>query len=505
MPGERRRRRWPLGPSRPAVPAWAAASALVIVFAAGGSARHGGTFQRQGLTYRALAAQAVSTLEQRFYNGAGKWNLCLPLRCTASNQDWGADSLTYDLYLHWLISHDQGVLPIMDALTATAPATHNGWSDAPVWDAIAAVREYQVTANPAALAKAKAAFAYVAVTGRSRFALGACPSIYYQQPSGGTNKLKTLETGSNYIKAALLLYQVTKDPSYLGLAEKQYAAVRRYFLDRSVPLYTVYVFDSGSACTALPARYFASVNGNMIWAGYYLARATGNGAYLSESVATAQAVRQHLGDASGAYEDLQAENDVAEPLVEAMYVLAAAGHQTFARDWLLTMASAAASSVAADGAYARFFGGPAPAAVATAWQVNGGLAVIQAAAALDPLGGPAQPAFWAGASFVAHDLVLGSAPVQFTFTGRAVAIIGTIGEHCCEPGHAQVFIDGTETFDHTGIWQNKSSSGMPLPGSVLLAWRWPRPGTHTVQIRPGIPNAKEGGSFFHMTGYYLVK
>jgi hypothetical protein len=30
-------------------------------------------------------------------------------------------------------------------------------------------------------------------------------------------------------------------------------------------------------------------------------------------------------------------------------------------------------------------------------------------------------------------------------------------------------------------------------------------GRHTIQIRPGVPNAKEGGPFFHMTGYEVVQ
>jgi hypothetical protein len=40
---------------------------------------------------------------------------------------------------------------------------------------------------------------------------------------------------------------------------------------------------------------------------------------------------------------------------------------------------------------------------------------------------------------------------------------------------------------------------------VLFAWRWPRPGQHTIEISPGLPNGKEGTSFFHMTGYYVVR
>ena len=323
--------------------------------------------------------------------------------------------------------------------------------------------------------------------------------------SGGGTKLKTLETGSNYIKAALLLYQVTRFPGYLRDAETEYAAVRRYFLSPGVPLYTVYVFDNGSACTQVPGRYFGSVNGNMIWAGLYLARATGDASYLGQAVATARAVTQHLGDGTGVYADLQAENDVTEPLIEAMYDMATAGRQGFARYWLLAAASATASDLTTSGTYGRFFGGPPPRAPVTAWQVNGGLTLALAAAALDPQGRAADPGFWRHAAFVRHDLRMSGGSVQFTFTGRAVAIIGTIGEVCCQPGHARVFIDGTQTYDQTGIWQDKSSSGRSLPDSVLFAWRWLTSGRHTIQIRPGAPNAKEGGSFFHMTGYEVVR
>ena len=89
------------------------------------------------------------------------------------------------------------------------------------------------------------------------------------------------------------------------------------------------------------------------------------------------------------------------------------------------------------------------------------------------------------------------------FTGRAIAIIGTLGEVCCQAGHARVYVDGKPTFDGVGIWQDKSSSGLRLPGSVLFAWRWATRGRHVITVRPARFNAKEGGTFFHMTGYYL--
>ena len=488
----------------------ALACVLAVVLAAGVTYLIAGAGRGPGPrpTYAALAAQASATLEQRYYDGAGKWNICLPRRCGVGNIDWGADSMTYALYLHWIITGDRHVRPIMNALTSTAypwpPGAYSS-SDVPAWDAIADVREYQVTGNPNAMAKAEAAFRFVATDKAASFQAGACPGIQYQLPGGQPTMLKTLESGSNYVKAALLLYQVTKYRGYLRAAEAQYAAIRRYYLSPGVPLYTVYVFDNGSACAQAPARYFGSVNGNMIWAGYDLARATGRHAYLDQAIATAKAAAQHLGDATGVYADLQAENDVGEPLIEAMYDLARFSHQAFARAWLLRAASAAASGVNSAGAYGRFFDGPPPRAPVTVWQVNGGLTLELAAGALDPHGRPAGPAFWAHAVFVHHDLRLASLPVGFTFTGRAVAIIGTIGEHCCESGHARLYIDGTQTFDQTGIWQNKSSSGKSLPGTVLFAWRWPVPGRHTIQIRAGLANTKEGTSFFHMTGYYLVR
>ena len=59
----------------------------------------------------------------------------------------------------------------------------------------------------------------------------------------------------------------------------------------------------------------------------------------------------------------------------------------------------------------------------------------------------------------------------------------------------RVVIDGRETFDRTGIWQNKSSAGQPLPDSVLFAWRWPKRGPHQLRFEGDAPNAKEGGPF----------
>ncbi len=449
------------------------------------------------------------TLEHSYYTGAGTWNMCVPAICLKKNLDWGADSLTYALYLHWQLTGDSTVAPVMAALTTTAhqygPA-EKGWSDVPVWDAIADVREYQVTGDPAALAKAEAAFAEVDSFGARAFAAGECPRIDYQQRDGGANDLKTLETDSNYIKAALLLYQATKNKAYLQKAELKYAAVRTYFLSVRFPLYTVYVFDTGSQCSQLNGRYYASANGNMIWAGAQLASITGNKNYLAEAVASARAVSRYLGDGTGVYADLQAENDIVEPLVEAMYQLATTGHQGFARTWLLNAASAAAAAQTGGGTYGRFFDGPPPRAPVTAWQVNGSISLMFAAASLDPASSPSDPGYWRSAVLIPDNQALpasGPGVVRLTFRGRAIAIIGTMGEQCCEAGHARVFIDGRLTFDRSGIWQNKSSSGRSISNTVLFAWRWAALGSHTITIGPAPFNPKEGGPFFHMTGYYL--
>jgi hypothetical protein len=138
----------------------------------------------------------------------------------------------------------------------------------------------------------------------------------------------------------------------------------------------------------------------------------------------------------------------------------------------------------------------------TAWQTNGGFALVLAAAGLDPHGRPPAASAWANGTYVAHEIA--SLPTTLTFTGSGIALVGTIGERCCEAGHARVFIDGKQTLDQTGIWQNKSNSGKQLSNAVLFAWRWPTSGRHTITFQPGLANAKEGGSFLHLVGYDLV-
>ena len=459
--------------------------------------------------FHQAGADAVGAMVRVFYAGGGKWRDCAAADCHTSNQDWGVDSMTYTLWLDWKTTHDAKWLPIIHALEQTAPSypapcaegvACNSWSDVPEWDSIAASREYDITHDAVALEKARAAFDFVE---RAQvFARGACPTLNYQLADGGTNRLKTLETDANGVKAALLLYEITHEQRYLQSASTRYASIRRYFLDPGVPLYSVYVFDDGKTCTQVPHRFFASVNGDMIWNGLHLYRATHKPGYLQESLATARAVEQKLSDGRGIFADLQAENDIVEPLVEAFYELAVEHRDRAAQQWLLRNAAAAWSARAHDGTFGRFFDGPAPTALTSVWQSNGGFALEVAAAAISPDTTVSTTYDWSGAHVVARDMTLTTEPLSFN--GSAIALVGAIGDTCCEAGHARILVDGVETFDQTGIWQNKSSSGRRIPDAILFAWRWPKAGHHTIRFMPGTENAKEGGAYLHLTGYWVL-
>jgi len=456
-------------------------------------------------SYATLATRSIQLLETSYYNGTGLWHMCVPVICNTKNRDWGADVLTDVLYFRWMLDRDPSVVPLMRRLAQTAHLWLSGQlgsSDSVTWDAVADVRLYQLTGEKTALAKAEAALKFVDT--EPGLATGACPRIDYQWPDGARGQLKTLETGSNYIKAALLLYGSTGKRTYLTRAISQYGLARKYFLDRKMSLYSSYLFDTGTKCTLLPGQYFASVNGNMIWAGSMLAQITGKARYLHNARATAQAVNRKLSDGDRVFADLQADNDIVEPLIEAMYRLATVDHAAFATRWLLHNASAAGADDNSNGQFGRFFDGPPPTSLATVWQINGGIALMVATAALDPHGKPADPGFWNQANFVIDSQTLIGKQVQIAFTGRAIAIIGSIGDKCCLYGHARVFVDGKQTVNQTGIWQNYSSPARVQPDQVLFAWRWKTAGHHVITIRPAPYDNTEGGSFFSMTGYLLV-
>ena len=52
-------------------------------------------------TFAQAGDQALQTLLQVYYGGNGLWNQCNSPNCAQANSDWGADSLTYALYLSW--------------------------------------------------------------------------------------------------------------------------------------------------------------------------------------------------------------------------------------------------------------------------------------------------------------------------------------------------------------------------------------------------------------------
>ncbi len=489
-----------------------ATTALAVALACSSTSNPGSPEADTGAprTFAQASDAALHTMQTVFYS-QGNWRMCIPTDCSrilpVDDFDWGADSMTAALYLRWTFENDASVVTMMEALDANGASygtcTDTScvmWSDVPLWDSIAGAHEHLVTGSASSLARAKSGFDFVDTA--NQFALGACPEIDYQQP-GGTLNLKTLETGSNYVKAALLLYELTGTSSYLDKAVAKYASVRRYFLDPQVPLYTVYVFDDGKTCTPLPHRFYGSVNGNMIWSGLTLASDTGQSSYADDAVATARAVNQYLADSAGTYADLQTDDDVVEPLVEGMYLMATQGKQSFAKDWLLKNAASMAAARTPDGVYGRFFDGPAPPAQITEWQANGGFALAFAAGALSPTGSASSNVgAWNGATYVSDDT--STLPSSITFTGKAIAVMGTIGEKCCALGEARVFVDGVETFDQTGIHQNQSNAFGPVPRSILFAWRWPTSGKHTVRFEAGPSDPKDGGPFLHVQGYSYV-
>jgi hypothetical protein len=472
-------------------------------------------------TFAQLAENAVGTVLRTWYAGGSAF-------CAgASNSDWGADSMIDVLYLRWKLGRDPVVARAFAAIAAGEPVPALGrFSDVPMWDAVAALRAYDVTRDPRALANAERQYRGL-VTSR-RFALGPCRALDYQIRDAGGGGLKTLETDANRILAAVLLSRRTHERGLaraaLADARRTYAAVRATFLDARLPLYTAYVFPAGGIraggigaggrCVQEPARqFFASVNGRMIEAGLALAAATGQPRYAAEARATARAVERRLADARGIFAGLQAQNDVVAPLVVAMAALArggdagAGGGDADARGWIVRNAAAAANARGADGSYGRFFDGPAPPAGGrvSVYEASGGLALMVAAGALAPERRPEADA-WRRAAVRA--VSIGRAPAAYRFTGSGIAFVGALPEagspDCrpltvgrCEGGHVGLRIDGRAMVNRIGIWQGKAL--VSSPATVLFAWRWPASGPHEIAFDPVPFNAKQGGTEIHLT------
>jgi hypothetical protein len=435
-------------------------------------------------TFSQAAAQAEAALMQVFYAGNGAWRECNAVDCRAADSDWGADSATYSLYLRWSAMQDPSIRFTMSQLLSNGPqygdpcsaAPCPAWSDTPAWDAVAFMREAQVLDNdPKAIAKAKAALRYVEQS--QAFAGGACSGVPYQRAQPNESQIKTLETDANLTKADLLVYGVTHERAYLDDALMRYGDDRTWYFDRDANLYTVHVIDDGTACRQVPDRFFASVNGDMIWNGVQLWKYTGQQHFYDEAIATAQSVDSNLSDSRGVFVDLQGENDVVEPLVEAMYTLASDEGAAFAREWIVRNAGAALSARAADGTFSRLFDGP-PQKTVSIWESNGGIALQMAAGALDPQGTARPSDGWNGGTNIGQTIT--KLPATIVFNGAGIALSGTIGKLCTN-GHVHVFIDGVETFDRTGLWQNYS---MPDGESVFFAWRWQSPGVHVIRLEP---------------------
>ncbi len=432
------------------------------------------------VSFAQAGVHATTTLLNVFYAGDGRWRACNDVECREANSDWGVDSATDALYLRWKTTHDPQVKLVVARLLDAGPHYPtcgdqgcSTWSDTPEWDAVTFMREYQVLDDPQALERAKAAYAFVE---RSKtFATGACPGIRYQHPQPSIYFVKSLETEANAVKAGILLYRATQDHTYLDAALSRYASAREYYLDADTPLYTVHVRDDGQSCVQQPHRFFASVNGDMIWNGIALSQITGNREFYDQALATAHAVDTNLSDERGIFANVQGENDVVEPLVEAMYELAA-NHESFAEAWVVRNAEAALSARASDGTFARFFDGPAQQR-ASIWESNGGLALEIAAASLDPYAQVLTTDAWSD-FYVAPALT--TLPATITVKGSGIALMGTLAQ-ACQNAHVHVLIDGVETFDQTGLWQNYS---MPDGDSVFFAWRWKTPGTHTITLEP---------------------
>jgi hypothetical protein len=212
-----------------------------------------------------------------------------------------------------------------------------------------------------------------------------------------------------------------------------------------------------------------------------------------------------LSDARGVFADLQAQNDVVEPLVLGMVKLAAS--DPAARDWIIHNAHAAANARASDGSYGRFFDGPPPPANgrSAVFDTNGGLALMIAAASFAPDDRPESPSWGSG-----HVSTVGihGAPSSYSFEGSGIALIGALprpgSPDCkpltiapCEGGHVWVRIDGRTMTNQLGIWQGKAL--VSSAASVLFAWRWPTSGPHRLDFIVPPYNPKQGDTLIDVT------
>jgi hypothetical protein len=454
-----------------------------------------------GRTYGDGGRASTSAIQDLWFAGDGSWKQCLAATCPTANTGLGADVLTYNSYFGWKPQHESSYLPLLDKVAAAIPqfatpcasTSCHLRSDVPMWDAVALLRAYDgnETSSPG-MDKAKAALN--AFDRSSAYFGGACPEIAYLEPFGGKSKIKALAAESAYAKAAMLIFHFNNDKSYVDRAERRYLAARKYYFDPKAGLYTAYVIDDGKHCTQVPRRFLAGVNGNMIYTAYLLGTTRGQ-IYRDQALAEAKTAATKLNDARGIFAGLQDENDTADPLAEVMYAIAYYWAQDFARDWMLRNATAAEGARTASGSIGRFLDGPPPEDGVSSVQTSGGFAITLGAQALQPVDVPSPEPGWKTARFV--PLNVAKVPAVIKFTGSGIALRGTLGDPCC-PNGARVFIDGVETFDHTGIQQSISPAGL-FPNAVLFAWQWPTSGPHEIRLEANSPS--DADHAIRLSGY----
>lgn len=146
--------------------------------------------QARSATFAAAGGLAMRTLLHTYYSGVGSWRACDAAGCAIGDADWGDDSLTAIVAMREARTHDPRWLGVLAALahkarTYPAPcrqaANCTMLSDEPEWDAVALAQEYLATRDPATLAKAKAAYNFVAQS--HVYSQGACPRSRTRRPA----------------------------------------------------------------------------------------------------------------------------------------------------------------------------------------------------------------------------------------------------------------------------------------------------------------------------------
>jgi hypothetical protein len=155
------------------------------------------------------------------------------------------------------------------------------------WTALDEMYAYGVTGDATDLRIAENIFRFV-TTGWDTTASDACPGGVFWEDVAGSPR-NTVSNGPN-AEVGLLLYQVTRQASYLHWATKMYDWVRSC-LENSDEMYNDHINPDGTINTAL----WSYNQGTMIGAGALLYRITGDRAYLQQAEQTAAASVSYYG------------------------------------------------------------------------------------------------------------------------------------------------------------------------------------------------------------------